>query len=131
MVEKTTNNMKIVALYRTGYTTSLHVRAIAKLLGTSHVTILPHLKQLEKIKVLQHEKVVRNKQYLLNKKHFSWKKEEIMHDPTLMVVSAPEAEKVEVQPEPVPEPPKKQSYFGSEKHKADLALKKQLKNEAK
>ena len=67
MVGKTTSNMKIVAIYRRDYTTSLHVRAMAKLLGTSHVTILPHLKLLEKIKVLQHEKVGRNKQYLLNK----------------------------------------------------------------
>ena len=56
-----------MALYRTDYTASLHVRAIAKLLGTSHVTILPYLKQLEKNKLLQHEKVGRNKQYILNK----------------------------------------------------------------
>ena len=67
MVEKTTNYLKIIALYRTDYTASLHVRAIAKLLGTSHVTILPHLEQLEQIKILQHEKIGRNKQYLLNK----------------------------------------------------------------
>jgi len=67
MVEKTTNHLKIIALYRTNYSASLHVRAIAKLLDTSHVTILPHLKQLEKIKILQHEKIGRNKQYILNK----------------------------------------------------------------
>ena len=67
MVEKATNHLKIIALYRTNYSASLHVRAIAKLLDTSHVTILPHLKQLEKIKILQHEKIGRNKQYILNK----------------------------------------------------------------
>jgi predicted nucleotidyltransferase len=66
MVEKTTNYSKIIALYRTDYTTSLHVRAIAKLLGTNHVTILPYLKQLEKNKILRHESIGRNKQYLLN-----------------------------------------------------------------
>jgi len=66
MVEKTTNYLKILALYRTDYAASLHVRAVAKLLGTSHVTILPHLKQLGKSKILQHERVGRNKQYRLN-----------------------------------------------------------------
>jgi DNA polymerase sigma len=67
MVEKTTNYLRIIALYRTDYTTSLHVRAIAKLLNTSHVTILPYLNQLERTKILQHEKIGRNKQYVLNK----------------------------------------------------------------
>lgn len=67
MVDKTTNYLRILSLYRTDYTASLHVREIAKRLGTSHVTILPHLKQLAKNKILQHQSVGRNKQYLLNK----------------------------------------------------------------
>jgi predicted nucleotidyltransferase len=67
MVEKTTISLRIINLYRTDYTASLHVRAIAKLLDTSHVTILPYLKQLEQAKILQHEKIGRNKQYQLNK----------------------------------------------------------------
>ena len=67
MVEKTTNYLKITALYRTDYTASLHVRAMAQLLGTSHVTLLPYLQQLEKGRILQHEAVGRNKQYQLNK----------------------------------------------------------------
>ena len=67
MVEKATNYLKILSLYRTDYEASFHIRAMAKLLDTSHVTILPHLKHLEQIKILQHEKVGRNKQYLLNK----------------------------------------------------------------
>jgi predicted nucleotidyltransferase len=67
MVEKATNYLKILSLYRTDYEASFHIRAMSKLLDTSHVTILPHLKHLEQIKILQHEKVGRNKQYLLNK----------------------------------------------------------------
>jgi len=56
----------ILNLYRTDYTKSLHVRAIAKLLNTSHVTLLPHLKKLEKNKILLSRKVGKNKEYLLN-----------------------------------------------------------------
>jgi len=67
MEEKTTNYFKILSLYRTDYNTSLHVRAMAKLLGDSHVTLLPHLKRLEQLKILQSKKVGRNKQYTLNK----------------------------------------------------------------
>ena len=67
MVEKAFNYLKLLSLYRTDYEASFHIRAMAKLLDTSHVTILPHLKHLEQIKILQHEKVGRNKQYLLNK----------------------------------------------------------------
>jgi predicted nucleotidyltransferase len=67
MVEKSTNHFKIVALYRTDYTASLHVRAMAKLLDSSHVTLLPHLERLEQLKILQSEKIGRNKQYLLSK----------------------------------------------------------------
>lgn len=67
MVEKATSYSRIITLYRTDYTASLHTRAIAKLLDTSHVTLLPHLEQLEQLKILQSEKVGRNKQYTLNK----------------------------------------------------------------
>jgi predicted nucleotidyltransferase len=67
MVEKAVNYLKILTLYRTDYEANFHIRAMAKLLDTSHVTLLPHLKHLEQIKILQHEKVGRNKQYLLNK----------------------------------------------------------------
>jgi len=67
MVEKANIYLKILALYRTDYEANFHIRAMAKLLDTSHVTLLPHLKHLEQIKILQYEKVGRNKQYLLNK----------------------------------------------------------------
>ncbi|MGD0644642.1 MAG: nucleotidyltransferase domain-containing protein [Candidatus Bathyarchaeia archaeon] len=40
---------------------------MAKLIGTSHVALLPYLKQLESLKILNSEKVGRNKQYRLGK----------------------------------------------------------------
>jgi predicted nucleotidyltransferase len=67
MVEKLTNNIfEILSLYRADYTTSMHIRAMAKLLRTSHVALLPYLKHLEELKILNSEKAGRNKQYTLN-----------------------------------------------------------------
>ena len=67
MEEKPANYFRILSLYRTDYTANLHMRAMAKLLGTSHMTLLPHLKRLEETKILQTETVGKNKQYTLNK----------------------------------------------------------------
>jgi len=67
MEEKPANCFKILYLYRQDYTANLHMRAMAKLLDTSHMTLLPHLKRLEELKILQTEKVGKNKQYTLNK----------------------------------------------------------------
>lgn len=67
MEEKPANYFKILSLYRTNYTANLHMRAMAKLLETSHMTLLPHLKRLEELKILQAETVGKNKQYTLNK----------------------------------------------------------------
>jgi predicted nucleotidyltransferase len=67
MEEKITNNFKILALYRTDYSASIHIRAMAKLIGTSHVALLPYLKRLEELKILYSEKTGKNKQYRLNK----------------------------------------------------------------
>jgi predicted nucleotidyltransferase len=39
---------------------------MAKLIGTSHVALLPYLKRLEEQKILNPEKAGKNKQYLLN-----------------------------------------------------------------
>ena len=67
MVEKITNyEFAILSLYRSSYASSYHARAMAKLLKTSHVTLLPHLKKLEKNKILVTRKVGKNKEYLLN-----------------------------------------------------------------
>jgi predicted nucleotidyltransferase len=67
MEEKSANYFRTLSLYRGDYSTSLHLRAIAKLLNTSHMTLLPYLKHLEELKILLSKKVGRNKQYLLNK----------------------------------------------------------------
>ena len=68
MVEKLTNVMfEILSLYRTDYSATLHIRAMAKLIGTSHVALLPYLKRLEELKILNFERSGRNKQYTLNK----------------------------------------------------------------
>ena len=67
MVEKlTAHAFAILSLYRTNYTMALHARAVAKKLDISHVTLLPHLKQLEKNKILISKKVGKNKEYQLN-----------------------------------------------------------------
>ena len=61
------NSLQILSLYRTDYAKNLHMRAMAKLLDTSHMTLLPYLKCLEELKMLQTKLVGRNKQYTLNK----------------------------------------------------------------
>ncbi len=67
MVEKTTNNkFKIIALFRTNYLAQYHVREIAKLTKKSHVTLLPHFKELEKDKIITSKTIGKNKQYTLN-----------------------------------------------------------------
>ena len=68
MVKKITNNIfEILSLYLTNYSASIHIRAMAKLIGASHVALLPYLKTLEEPKILQTEIAGKNKQYTLNK----------------------------------------------------------------
>ena len=69
MVEKHAILFKVLSLYRSNYEVSLHARAIGKLLNTSHMTLLPHLKRLEELKILNSTTVGRNKQYTLNKQN--------------------------------------------------------------
>ncbi len=67
MEEKsTTCTSEILALYRTDYSRSLHVREIARLLIGSHVTLIPYLKRLEEGRILVSAMVGRNKEYRLN-----------------------------------------------------------------
>ena len=66
MEGKSANYFKALSLFRTDYTTSLHVRAMANLLDLSHMTLLPHLNRLEELKILQSAKIGRNKHYRLN-----------------------------------------------------------------
>jgi len=67
VVKVTSYFFAVLALYRTDYTVSMHIRAMAKLIGTSHVALLPYLKQLEYLQILNPEKAGRNKQYHLSK----------------------------------------------------------------
>ena len=69
MEEKPAILFKVLSLYRSNYEASLHARAIGKLLNTSHMTLLPHLKRLEELKILNSTTVGRNKQYTLNKEN--------------------------------------------------------------
>jgi len=67
MVEKITSfEFSVLQLYRNKYDASFHVRAMAKLLDTSHVRLLPYLKRLEKNKILISRRVGKNKEYTLN-----------------------------------------------------------------
>jgi len=67
MVEKTTDiKLKIINLFRVNYLAQFHVREMAKLTKKSHVTLLPHLKDLEKDKILTHKTIGKNKVYSLN-----------------------------------------------------------------
>lgn len=67
MVGKTTNNkLEIIGLYRSDYLAQFHIREIAKQLKKSHVTLLPHIKDLEQEKVLIPKKIGKNKSYFIN-----------------------------------------------------------------
>jgi hypothetical protein len=70
-------------------------------------------------------------EFLKHKKLFAFKSEEIIHDPTLVVN---EEVKRETSSDPhdveeAEERPKKQAYFGSDKWRADIEAKKQLKKD--
>jgi len=67
MVENITNlGDEIINLYRGDYLKILYVREMAKLLGKSHVSLLPHLRRFEERKVLNSKISGRNKTYQLN-----------------------------------------------------------------
>ena len=58
--------LAIISLFRTNYLNQFHIRGMAKLIGKSHVGLLPHLKELEKNKILISKEVGRSKVYTLN-----------------------------------------------------------------
>ena len=66
VVRKPTNQFDIITLYRTNYQARFYVRAMAKLLGISHVTLIPRLKKLENDRILKSRKAGKNKEYFLN-----------------------------------------------------------------
>ncbi|MBI1970447.1 hypothetical protein HYS47_01745, partial [Candidatus Woesearchaeota archaeon] len=67
MVEKTTNTkLGIISLFKSDYLAQFHVREMAQLIKKNHVTLLPHLKDLEKDRILIAKTVGKNKAYSLN-----------------------------------------------------------------
>ena len=67
MVDKTTNiKLLILKQYLSNYLAQYHVRELAKIIGKSHVTLLPHLNSLEEGKVLNQKKAGKNKIFSLN-----------------------------------------------------------------
>ncbi|MBU0471752.1 MAG: nucleotidyltransferase domain-containing protein, partial [Nanoarchaeota archaeon] len=61
--------IRIISLFGSNYLAQFHTREIAKLINKSHVTLLPHLKELEKDKILNVKTVGKNKVYSLNLKN--------------------------------------------------------------
>lgn len=67
MVENINNTkLDIIGLYNNDYLNQFHIRQMAKLVGKSHVGLLPHLKELEKGKILIPKEVGKSKVYSLN-----------------------------------------------------------------
>ncbi|MBU0461155.1 MAG: nucleotidyltransferase domain-containing protein [Nanoarchaeota archaeon] len=67
MEEKITDyKLKILGLYRTDYLAKYHIREMARLIGKSHVTLLPHLRSLEQNRILVSGLSGKNKAYSLN-----------------------------------------------------------------
>jgi len=67
MVENINNiKLDIIALFRTNYLNQFYIREMAKLIGRSHVSLLPHLKKFEKDKILLSKQVGKSKVYFVN-----------------------------------------------------------------
>ena len=67
MVESINNiKLELIGLFRSNYFNQFHIRAMAKLIGKSHVSLLPHLKSFEKDKILLSKSVGRSRVYSLN-----------------------------------------------------------------
>jgi predicted nucleotidyltransferase len=81
MVEKITKwKIKIISLYKSNYLATFHTRDMAKKLKTSHVTLLPHLKDLENNKILKSKIIGKNKVYSLNLNNISVKDQIIISE---------------------------------------------------
>ena len=67
MVERLTGfKVDILNLYSANFGERFHIRYMAQLIGVSHVTLLPHLKELEDDGILIAKQVGRNKEFVLN-----------------------------------------------------------------
>lgn len=67
MVTLSSISLRILSLYLSDYSKSFHVREIAKLLNTNHVSLIPHLEILNKEQILEFKLIGKNKVYFLNK----------------------------------------------------------------
>ncbi len=67
MVENINNlKLEIIKLFRRDYFSQFYIREMAKLIGKSHVSLIPHLKSFEKDKILLSKNVGKSKVYSLN-----------------------------------------------------------------
>ncbi|MEK6909099.1 MAG: nucleotidyltransferase domain-containing protein [Nanoarchaeota archaeon] len=67
MVENiNTIKLELIGLFRSNYFSQFHIREMAKLIGKSHVSLLPHLKSFEDNKILLSHIVGKSKVYSLN-----------------------------------------------------------------
>jgi len=58
--------LRIISLYISNHDSQFYVREMAKLIGKSHVGLLPHLKELVNKRILKMKKIGNNKVYSLN-----------------------------------------------------------------
>ncbi len=58
--------LSIMGLFRDNYFSQFHIRKMAKLIGKSHVSLLPYLKKFEKEKILKSKTVGRSRVYSIN-----------------------------------------------------------------
>lgn len=67
MVENINNiKLEIIGLFRSNYLNQFYIREMAKLIGKSHVSLLPHLKKFEKDKLLLSKQIGKSKVYSIN-----------------------------------------------------------------
>jgi predicted nucleotidyltransferase len=67
MVENINNiKLEIISLFRSNYFSQFHIREMAKLIGKSHVGLLPHLKAFERDKILLKKQVGKSNVYSIN-----------------------------------------------------------------
>ena len=67
MVERINNiKLELISLFRGNYFNQYYIREMGKIIGKSHVSLLPHLKSFEKDKILTSKEVGKSRVYSLN-----------------------------------------------------------------
>ncbi|MBI2045558.1 nucleotidyltransferase domain-containing protein [Candidatus Pacearchaeota archaeon] len=67
MVENINNiKLELIGLFRSNYFNRFYIIEMAKLIGKSHVSLLPHLKSFEKNKILLSKNIGKSKVFSLN-----------------------------------------------------------------